>query len=69
MRLACEIPSAICIAGEPVYLSYPGQPKTCGNAETLTIWRRVVKTLGVTILRLQAIDQQTALRIPFAEFV
>ena len=29
MRLACEIPSAIRIAGEPVYISYPGQPKTC----------------------------------------
>ena len=29
MRLAREIPSAIRIAGEPVYISYPGQPKTC----------------------------------------
>ena len=29
MRLSREIPSAIRIAGENVFISYPGQPKTC----------------------------------------
>ena len=29
MRLSKTIPSAISIAGEPVFISYPGQPKTC----------------------------------------
>lgn len=29
MRLSKTIPSAIRIAGEPVFISYPGQPKSC----------------------------------------
>ena len=29
MCLAREIPSAIRITGEPMFISYPGQPKTC----------------------------------------